>query len=193
MKMLKSRPVTPTRPQAVRPPAAARTRQLALVGVAPAQPAEPAAAAVPAGAVPAAATAPAAALQQTHSFLALLSESALRSLRNAGASAALLPQLAQPDTGAEALELQAAVVQRLLDMQQAWWQGWVAWLEEFGQLRRADTLSEHIEQFYNLGAQFNDLLKAQGTDLVDLQDTVQVDYGYWVARKLGGGGGPALT
>ncbi|HET8748171.1 MAG TPA: hypothetical protein VFM98_21415 [Ramlibacter sp.] len=176
MKMLKSRPVTPTRPQGSRAPAGARTRTLALVTAAPAQEAVPA--------VPAA-RAPAAALLRTHSFGLLLMESLLRAARNAGASVALLPQLAQADTGAEALELQAAVVQRLLELQQGWWQAWTIWLEELAQLRRADTLSEHMEQFYNLGAQFGDLLKAQGTDLVDLQDTVQVDYGYWVARKLG--------
>jgi hypothetical protein len=76
------------------------------------------------------------------------------------------------------------VVERLLQLQQDWWQDWTAWLDEFAQLRRADTLSEHIEQFYNLGAQAAALLKGPTTDLVELQDTIQVDYGYWIARKV---------
>ena len=62
--------------------------------------------------------------------------------------------------------------------------GWNAWLGEFSQLRRADTLSEHFEQQYNIAAQFGELLKTQASDLADLQDTLQVDSGYWVARKL---------
>jgi len=135
--------------------------------------------------VPAAVTAPAAALQQAHSLLGLLAQAALRQAGNAGASAVLPTLLARPEAGAELLELQAALAERLLQLQQGWWAGWTAWLEEVGQLRRADTLSEHMEQLFNLGAQFGALLQAQGGDLVDLQDTVQVDYGYWVARKLG--------
>jgi hypothetical protein len=179
--MLKSPPLTPVRVEARRPGAAAAARQhtLALVATAPAQEGlaeEPA--------VPAAATAPAAAMQHSHSFLALLGQSVARAAQNAGASAAVLPLLVRPHTGAELLELQSAVVERLMQMQQAWWQGWTGWLDEFAQLRRADTLSEHLEQQYNLGAQFGALLQAQASDLADLQDTVQVDYGYWVARKL---------
>ena len=54
----------------------------------------------------------------------------------------LLPLLARPETAAEWVELQAAVFERLAELQQGWVQGWTAWL-------------------------------------------VQVDYGYWLARKLG--------
>jgi hypothetical protein len=74
---------------------------------------------------------------------------------------------------------------RLLELQQGWVQGWSAWLAELARLRSADTLSEHFEHFYNLGAQSGALLKDQAADLADLQDTVQVDYGYWLALKLG--------
>jgi hypothetical protein len=180
MKMLKSRPLAAVRAEAARAPAdAGRQPRLALVAGAQ-SPGE--SQAPPAG--HGAATAPAAALQQGHSFLALLAESMARATQNAGASAAVLPLLVRPHTGAELLELQSAVLERLQQLQQAWWQGWTGWLDEFGQLRRADTLSEHLEQQYNLGAQFGALLQSQASDLVDLQDTVQVDYGYWVARKL---------
>jgi hypothetical protein len=201
MRMLKPRPPGPARPEvgparreveaaslevdAARPevaPVAApatparRTRPLALVTPQPTME-------VPA-VTPAAITAPAAALQHTHSFVGLLGQSLSRSMANAAASAAVLPLATRPQTGAELLELQGAVLERLLQLQQDWWQGWTAWVEEFGQLRRADTLSEHMEQQYNLAAQFGALFKAQASDLVDLQDTVQVDYGYWVSRKL---------
>jgi hypothetical protein len=181
MKMLKSRPITPVRNQAAQASLAGvpRTHALTLVGAAPGQPDEPAAAAIPA-----AATAPAAALQLTQSFLGLLAQSMLRQAQNAAASASVLPLLARRETGGELLDLQAAVVERMLQLQQDWWQDWTAWLDEFAQLRRADTLSEHMEQFYNLGAQAGALLKGPATDLVELQDTIQVDYGYWIARKL---------
>jgi hypothetical protein len=114
----------------------------------------------------------------------LLAQSLARQACNTCTSAMLLPLLARPDASAEWLELQAAVVARLLQLQQGWAQGWTAWLSECGQSRGADTLSEHFEHFYNLAAQSGALLKDQAADLADLQDTVQVDYGYWLARKL---------
>jgi hypothetical protein len=170
--MLKPRPATPATPAAS--PTAAGPRPLALVRAeAPVQEA--------AAAAPAAAIAPVAALHHTHSLFKLLAESAARS---GTAGSVLLPLLASPQTGAELLEMQAAVLERLLALQQAWWQGWTGWLEEFGQLRRADTLSDYMEQQYNLCAQAGGLLKDQFTDVVGLQENVQVDCGYWAAQKL---------
>ena len=187
MRMLKPRPIGAAGPEPapehaevapVAAPAtpARRPRQLALVDTTPVQEAT--------GSAPAAVTANAAMLQHTHSFVALLAQSMARSAENAAASALVLPLAGRPETGAELLEIQGAVLERLLQLQRDWWQGWTAWFEEFGQLRRADTLSEHLEQQYNIGAQFSGLLKGQAADLADLQDTLQVDYGYWVARKL---------
>lgn len=45
-------------------------------------------------------------------------------------------------------------------------------------------MSEQLEQQYNITEQFTALLKSQASDLLDLQENVQVDYGYWVAQKL---------
>ena len=134
-------------------------------------------------AVPATAAAPAA-MQQAQTLGLLLAQSFARSAANGAATAALLPLALRPAAGPELLELQFAVLQRLQQLQQDWWQGWTAWLDEFGQLRRANTLSEHLEQNYNLCEQFAALLKSQASDLTDLQENLEVDYGYWVAQQV---------
>ena len=125
-----------------------------------------------------------AALQQVSDLSTLCGQAFARSAGNGIATAALLPLALQPETGAELAELQLAVMGRVQQMQRDWWQSWSAWAEEFSQLRRATTMSEHLEQQYNIAEQFMALLKDQAGDLMDLQENVQVDYGYWVAQKF---------
>jgi hypothetical protein len=125
-----------------------------------------------------------AALQQASNFNTLLGEAVARSAGNSAATAAMLPLMLRPDTGAELMELQFAVAERMQQLQQDWWQSWNDWLAEFGRLGRSSTMSEQLEQQYNITEQFTALLKSQAGDLMDLQENWQVDYGYWVAQKL---------
>lgn len=134
-----------------------------------------------------------AALQQAQNLGSLLGQAVARSAGNTAATLAMLPLALRPDTAAELLELQFAVAGRVQQMQQDWWQSWNAWLAEFGELRRANTMSEQLEQQYNIGEQFTALLKSQASDVLDLQENVQVDYGYWMAQKLEGAGVAART
>ena len=132
---------------------------------------------------PTAAASAAAPVQHAQNWMKLVGEAMARYAATGASTAALLP-LMRADTGSELLDLQFAVIERMHQLQQDWWQGWAGWIEELGQSRKADTLSEHIGQQYNLGEQFAALLKSQAADLLDLHDNVQVNYGYWATRKL---------
>src|SRR5438132_3377257 len=87
----------------------------------------------------------------------LVGESAARAAASASASAAAFVVSPKPRTWDEWLALQGAVAQRLSRLQQGWWQGWSAWLQDYSHLQRANTLSEFTEQQYNLFAQLGAL------------------------------------
>jgi hypothetical protein len=122
-------------------------------------------------------------MQQAQVFASLIGQSLARSGATAAASAMLLPLTTRADVGAEWVDLQFAVLQRAGEMQQEWMAGWQAWLHEYAELPLAETLSEHMEQQYNLTEQFAAQLKSQAADLVEFAENVQVDYGYWIAQK----------
>ncbi|HSV77865.1 MAG TPA: hypothetical protein VLK85_01495 [Ramlibacter sp.] len=125
-------------------------------------------------------------LQQAQAFATLIGQSLARSGATAAASATLLPLASRADVGAEWIDLQFAVLQRAGEMQQQWMGSWQAWLREYAELPLAETLSEHMEQQYNLVEQFAAQLKSQAADVVEFAENVQVDYGYWVAQKTRG-------
>lgn len=114
----------------------------------------------------------------------LLNRQLTQTTRNGWSSAALLPFASGPQTWLELLQLQQAVVQEMEQLHQGWISGWTAWLGEFGQLKRANTMSKLVEQEFNLLAQFVLLLQGQATDWTNLQENVEVNYGYWLAQQL---------
>ncbi|HSV48186.1 MAG TPA: hypothetical protein VLJ58_20515 [Ramlibacter sp.] len=139
-------------------------------------------------------TATPAALQFARTLHGLVGQSMARSAGNGAATAALLPMAAtRLDTWHDLMAIQRAVLQRLQQQQQGWLQGWAEWAQQLALLKRANTMSEHAEQQYNLMAQAGDLLKTQATDLLSLQENIEVDYGYWVAQKLRSAGAASRT
>ncbi|GHD62191.1 hypothetical protein [Jeongeupia chitinilytica] len=122
--------------------------------------------------------------QRLDSLGQLCSQSVSRQWNNGLTAAAALPSLATPDTLYEAWALQLAVWQRLQKQGEQWWNGLAAIGAERGELRRANTLSKFFEQEYNLYAQFGELVSGQFTNLLELMDNIQVDYGYWIAQKV---------
>lgn len=113
---------------------------------------------------------------------ALLSRQLAQATQHGWASAAL-PFAARPQTWQELCDLQQAVLQQLQQLQQGWLQGWTAWLGEFGQLKRANTMSKLVEQEFNLAAQWLLLLQGQATDLTNLQENIEINYGYWLSQQ----------
>lgn len=81
--------------------------------------------------------------------------------------------------------MQQAVVERLTLQQQAWMQGWAAWNRERAEIRGANTVTKLVEQEFNLVAQIGQLLIDQTTNLIALQENIEVSYAYWLNQKLG--------
>src|SRR5205085_4383897 len=132
-----------------------------------------------------------AALQQLQTLGTLLAQSVTRNAASGAASAALLPLAGNAETWTELFDMQAAIARRMQQLQQGWLAGWADWLHDYSNLGRANTMSEHTEQQYNLAAQAGALLKNQASDLLNLQENVEVGYSYWVSQHLPGGSRPA--
>jgi hypothetical protein len=88
-------------------------------------------------------------------------------------------------TWGELIEMQQAVVQRLMLQQQALLQGMAAWNRERAAMKAANTVTKVVEQECNLIAQIGILLSDQMTNLVALQENIEVSYAFWLNQKLG--------
>lgn len=115
----------------------------------------------------------------------LLGRQLAQTASNGWSTAAQLPFATRPQTWQELLEMQQAVVQQVQQLHQGWMRGWTAWLGEFDQLKRVNTMSKLVEQEFNVAAQFLLLLQGQATDWTNLQENIQVNYGYWLSEQAG--------
>jgi hypothetical protein len=107
-----------------------------------------------------------------------------RTMRNCMSTVQLMPQLAQADTLDELLQMQSAVMRRLQQQNQAWIEGCAALVHDYTQIKQANTMTKLLEQQFNLFANFGQLMNAQITGLVGLQENIEVDFGYWAHQKL---------
>jgi hypothetical protein len=114
----------------------------------------------------------------------LLTRGAARAFGNGLATAGLAPHLLNPQTWDELLQLQGAVVRRLQQQNQDWLNGCAALAREYDRLKGANTISKLAEQQFNLVAQWGKLVSDQATSLIELQENISVDYGYWASQKL---------
>ncbi|USX27867.1 hypothetical protein NHH73_06150 [Oxalobacteraceae bacterium OTU3CINTB1] len=106
------------------------------------------------------------------------------SMANNGAlSLSLATRLWDPEVWNESMQLQAAILRRLQAQGQNWRTGCTVLLEDYGQLRQANTMSKLLEKQCNLSSQFAQLLGNQATDFVALLENIDVDYGYWASQK----------
>lgn len=95
----------------------------------------------------------------------------------------LLAEASQPETWREALQIQAAIGERLQQQQQAWTRGLDQIMVEYLQLNQANTLSKWVEQEYNIGMQLGTLCFNQLVNLTALAENIQVDLGYWLSLR----------
>jgi len=123
-------------------------------------------------------------IQSTPKVQHLLSNWAISTADRSIATSQLLAHGINSETWHELLQLQEAVRQRLQQQQQNWWQGWAAWAQQCTQIKNANTMSKLVEQEFNLIGQIVQLVSAQATSLATLQETIEVDYGYWVHEKI---------
>jgi hypothetical protein len=109
-----------------------------------------------------------------------------RSLNNQAASATVLPTQMDADTLREVSMIQQAIVKRVQQQQQDWMAGCQGIMQEYSQLKLANTMSKFVEQEYNILAQFGALVSSQTASWVGLMENIQVDYAYWISQKQPG-------
>lgn len=104
-------------------------------------------------------------------------------LRNEVGTATLLPLTLDTALWQELLDIQQAILTRVSQQQQDWWNGCKQVYADYNQLKMANTLSKFVEQEYNVVAQFNDLVANQTASWAGLMENIQVDYAYWLEQK----------
>jgi len=128
--------------------------------------------------------APPACIEHAQTVGTLLNRRATRMMSNLTSSAGLAQQALNPQTWVELQQLQQAVVQRLQQQNQNWMDGCATLVKEYSQIKQANTMSKLVEQQCNLVAQWGQLLGTQATNLMGLQENIEVDYGYWLSEKV---------
>lgn len=104
-------------------------------------------------------------------------------VNNSALSLTLTTRLWDPTVWSEAMQLEAAVLRRLHTQGLNWRKGCTILLEDYEQLRQANTMSKLMEKQSNLMTQFAQLLTSQATDFIALLENIDVDYGYWASQK----------
>jgi hypothetical protein len=102
---------------------------------------------------------------------------------NSALSLTLATRLWDPTVWSEAMQLEAAILRRLHTQGLNWRKGCTILLEDYEQLRQANTMSKLMEKQGNLISQFSQLLTSQTTDFIALLENIDVDYGYWASQK----------
>lgn len=115
---------------------------------------------------------------------AVLSRSIGRTLSNGMFTAGLATHLMEPQVWGELMQLQSAVMQRLKQQNESWLKGCAILMQDYVQIRHANTMTKLVEKQYNLVTQWNQLIGDQTTNLIGLEENIEVDYGYWASQKL---------
>lgn len=123
-------------------------------------------------------------LARLANFQNLLGQAFSRQLLNAqGLWALALQPERQGAAMADILEMQGAIFRRLAQQQTEWTQG----LEDLARLvagiRDVNTMSKLMEQEFNVYARLGALVNAQATATMELMESIQIGYGYVIARQ----------
>ncbi len=114
----------------------------------------------------------------------LVQKDATHLVNNGAMTMALAAKLWNPSVWSEWTQLQAAITQRLYDQNQDWHKGCAILVEDYGQLKQANTMSKLMEKQGNLVSQSAALLTSQTTNFVALLENIDVDFGYWMSQKI---------
>lgn len=114
----------------------------------------------------------------------LLNNRTTRLVNNGLVTAGLATHLMDPQVWEESLQLQKAVMVRLQQQNQDWLKGCAILMQDYAQIKQANTMSKLVEKQCNLVTQWSQLLTSQATNLMGLMENIEVDYGYWVSQKV---------
>ncbi len=114
----------------------------------------------------------------------MLSHCSERVMKNCMASATVMPELMKKDTITELMQLNSSVFNRLHQQYQESFNGFSALITDYVQIKNANTMTKFVAQQFNLLGQFGQLMQEQTTNLLTLQENIEVDYAYWVNKKV---------
>lgn len=114
----------------------------------------------------------------------LMSRCSLRTVDNCATSVKMWPHFMDAETWTDLLQMQAAIHDRLQQQNQQWLKGVAAIVRDYAKIKKANTMSKFFEQHFNVLGQWGQLFSNQTTDLVELQQNVETNYGYWVHQKF---------
>lgn len=114
----------------------------------------------------------------------MLSRSIGRTLSNGMFTAGLATHFMEPQLWSDVTQMQNAILQRLKQQGDSWLKGCAILMQDYVQIKQANTMSKLVEKQYNLVTQWNQLIGDQTTNLMGLQENIEVDYGYWASQKL---------
>jgi hypothetical protein len=83
----------------------------------------------------------------------------------------------------EGLKFRQAVWNRILENQKSWFTGIADIIQEYKELKDANTLSKHVEQECNVIGQWSALMTRQIADWAEMMENIQTDYDYWISQK----------
>lgn len=80
--------------------------------------------------------------------------------------------------------LQWSVFERIQSLGERWSRDWQHWFRYATHWRGANTMSKLAEREANIVSQMTQLLGSQMSDLVNLQENIEINYAYWLSQKL---------
>lgn len=114
----------------------------------------------------------------------LISRCSLRAVDNCATSVKMWPHLMDADTWTDLLQMQGAISERLQQQNQQWVKGVAAIVRDYARIKKANTMSKLFEQQFNVIGQWGQLLSNQTTSLVELQQNIETNFGYWLHQKF---------
>lgn len=125
-------------------------------------------------------------LEHAKAAQSLVKRCSLRTMDNCATSVKMWPHLMDTDTWTDLLQMQSAINDRLQQQNQQWYKGVAAIVRDYGRIKKANTMSKLFEQQFNVIGQWGQLVSNQTTSLVELQQNIETNFGYWLHQKFDG-------
>ena len=122
-------------------------------------------------------------MMRHHKAIAIGGKQMATMIANCADTAALLPTFFDHKTSLELLNLQQAIVNRILEQQKNWFKGISGVMQQYNEVKEVNTITKYVEREYNIIAQMSHLIAQQVTGWTEMMENIQVDLSYWIEQK----------
>jgi hypothetical protein len=95
---------------------------------------------------------------RTHKAVKMIQKQVTAMITNSADAVALFPSFFNNEIFLEFLNLQQAVINRVLEQQQSWFTGISGVIQEYNEIKEVNTLSKYVEREYNIIGQMSALI-----------------------------------